>query len=367
MLKFFFLLLVSTTLFSNSVSAQEEMLTTENSSSSEEMDIDIGREPAQAQPMTPAQIEALKKKRKQQQLQQKQNQSQVTADPVHPGKAAGIKKIPAYRKPKIFESPRPYAKPSKAALTAAPDVKSVRPDYAFNFTYNPIYYVKASPNDEGKRPSRIENNFVPVFSFHDYKLTADMYYDTDLQESENNAWQMSAFIFGLRTPWDTSTIFKLSPEAILTLPLFRDKTKDLDPRMIGAAGLLATIKTDQIGLPNLILKYGIRGYKFFQKDEADEKVSTRLRQRLFLGYQLTEALTLMGYFHMDSNFLFSNEIKNAFSHMLTFEYQVNDTVGLAIGHTNGGALYRGDYQEINNLDFYSKENSEYLAGISVSF
>lgn len=351
MLKFFFLLLVSTTLFSHSVSAQEETQTTE-----EQADIDISREPAQTKKLTPAQIEALKKKRAQQQKSQ-------AVDPVHPGKPAAAK-VPAYKKPKMMETPKPHPRPT---TEAASEAKPVRPDYAFNFTYNPIYYVKAAPNDEGKRPSRIENNFVPVFSFHDYKLTGDLYYDTDLQDSKNNAWQMSAFIFGLRTPWDTTTVFKLAPEAILTLPLFRNKTKDTDPRMVGALGLLAIIKTDQIGLPNLILKYGVRGYKFFQKEETDDKISTRIRQRLFLGYQLTEALTLMGYFHMDSNFQFSNEIKNAFNHMLTLEYQVNDTVGLAIGHTNGGALYRGDYQEINNLDFYSKDSSEYLAGISVSF
>lgn len=289
---------------------------------------------------------------------------------------------------KSIGKPKPLlVKPSPAK---APQNKSfvsplveTKPDSEFKFglTLNEKISMQVERQDDGSRSEYFTHELIPSLTTTNYNFLADfIYYDYFNQPSQSN-WDMTAFVAGINKPWDTTDFFTLSPQVLVIAPLFLKSSIDFQGAVAGQ--LTAALKSKDLDVPNLILKYGLRVMKFSQKNEykvdgqgnavldsAGEKqynTDWRLRQRFHLGYNLTGRLTAMFYFHFDSNLLFNSEYRNGFFHETSLSYAVNDTLSLSLGTTNGGGIYTGDYQEIDNLKFYSKESSEYFAGLGLEF
>lgn len=273
---------------------------------------------------------------------------------------------PKATQPKVVNQTSPSSSPT-ANLTKQ---KTTQNETEFSFSYSPVYYTQAEAPATGDRAHRIEHEFIPKVKFSDYQIYSKIYYYQDLNDSSQSDGDLTQFIGSLRTPWDTSTYFKLNPDLIVYIP-FLKKASDADPNSIIGAGLTGILKTADLGVPNLILKYGIFGFKINAKAEQDASgnynVSERIRQKLYVGYNITDKILFMVYAHFDSNFLFNNEIRNKFLHIEFFEFAITDWMSFTIGHQNGGPLYKGSYQELNNLEVYNKEDSEFFAGFGFSF
>jgi len=160
--------------------------------------------------------------------------------------------------------------------------------------------------------------------------------------------------------------FDLKPELLAALPLFRRST-DFNSYIGGR--MTAMLNAKNAGVPDLLLRYGLQFGKLNYKEEmsgTDYNIDTRLRQRVHLGYQFTEALSALIYFHYDSNFLYDNSVRNAFYHETLIAYAINSHITLDVGVANGGGVFSGENQEIDNLKFYNEKSSEAFMSLNLS-
>jgi hypothetical protein len=281
----------------------------------------------------------------------------------------------------VLVKPAPVKEPRDRSF--APPLKEKKPDPGFKFgvSLSERISMQVERQDDGSRSEYFTHELVPTLKTTNYNFLADfIYYDYFNAPAKSN-WDMTAFVAGINHPWDVTDLFTLSPQVLVIAPLFLKNSVDFQGAVAGQ--LTAALKSKDLDVPNLILKYGLRVMKFSQRNEykvdgqgnplldaAGEKqynTDWRLRQRFHLGYNFTDKMTGMFYFHFDSNLLFSGDYRNGFYHETSLSYAVNDTLSLSLGTTNGGGIYTGDYQEIDNLKFYSKESSEYFAGLGLSF
>ncbi len=290
--------------------------------------------------------------------------------------------VQAVKKSKpVMQKPNPTKVPHDRSFALPYVEKKPDPVVQFGLTFNEKISMQVERQDDGSRSEYFTHELIPSLKTTNYNFLADfIYYDYFNQPSQSN-WDMTAFIAGINKPWEATDFFTLSPQVLVIAPLFLKSSIDFQGAVAGQ--LTAALKSKELDVPNLILKYGLRVMKFGQKNEykvdgqgnavldsAGEKqynTDWRLRQRFHLGYNITGKLTAMFYFHFDSNLLFNSEYRNGFFHETSLSYAVNDTLSLSLGTTNGGGIYTGDYQEIDNLKFYSKESSEYFAGLGLEF
>ncbi len=258
----------------------------------------------------------------------------------------------------LKKSVQPVAKP----LVAPEPVPAV----TFGFDLNTRYTTQAEKQADGTRSEYITYEFVPAIKTQDYRFraVADFYYQ--VKDQTGNEWDNTSFEATINKPWNIGEYFDLKPEILVALPVFR-RTTDFNNYIGGRLTLI--LKTVNIGIPDLKFKYGLQFGKLSYKNEmtgTDYNIDTRLRQRLHLGYQFTKELSAMIYFHYDSNFLYDNSVKNAFYHETALSYAFNDNVSLDLGIANGGGVFAGENQEIDNLKFYNEKSSEVFLTLNLS-
>lgn len=280
-------------------------------------------------------------------------------------------------RPTLAPQPRPVIQP-KPVIQQQPEVES---EFSFGGSFGTRISSQVEKQDDGTRAQYFTHELMPYFKTGDFKLTGTFDYYNYFDKTESSDWENTQFDAVLGAGWTLADIFQLTPQALLILPLFKKSGGDF--QYAAGGRLTAALKSKDVDMPNLIFKYGLQILKFGQKNEVqlDENkqfkldangekqynTDLRIRQRLHLGYMLTEKLMAMIYFHFDSNLLFDGNFRNGFAHETFMEYTVNDNFSINAGVNNGGGLYVGDYQEKDNLKFYSKESSEYFAGIGINF
>ncbi len=257
-------------------------------------------------------------------------------------------------------------------------------DTTFGATIALRHSAQVEKPETSARTLYFTHQINPYIKTENYKIDLDMYYYNFYDNQSLSDWDNSQLTWAWLKPWSLTDYFTLTPQLISVFPLFKKSSGDFQYAIGGR--LTASLKSTEIGSPAFIFKYGLQVLKFGQKNEAikglvngkedfildvngDKQYTTsaRLRQRVHLGYMLTEKLMALIYFHFDSNLLFDNSFRNGFYHETFLEYAVNDNFVINTGLSNGGGLFVGQYQEIDNLKFYSKESAEYFAGIGFTF
>jgi hypothetical protein len=283
------------------------------------------------------------------------------------GYAAPANQLPV--KPKLIMSTGVVIKPATAAVVPKPIATKpvtlppvVDPGVTFGLEFNPRYTTQAEKQSDGTRSETITYEFVPSIKTLNYKLktTSDFYYQ--VKDQSGNEWDNTLFDGTINNAWELGEYFKLSPNLLVALPLFK-RTSDFNS-FIGARLTLA-LNSKNADVPDLILKYGVQFGKLSYKKDitgGSYNIDTRLRQRVHLGYQLTGSLLAFIYFHLDSNFLLDNTVKNSFYHESFLEYTINDHMNVSAGVSNGGGVFKGENQEEDNIKFYDKNSSEVFFG-----
>lgn len=239
---------------------------------------------------------------------------------------------------------------------------AIDPGTVFGLEFNPRYSFGEKQTD-GSRAEYITYEFVPSIKTQNYSLKMTSAFNYQTKDQTGNEWDNTLFDGTTNSPWALGPYFNLSPNILLSLPLFK-RTDDFQ-NFIGARLTLA-LNSKNADVPNLILKYGVQFGKLNFKNTqtaGNFNIDTRLRQRIHLGYQITEQLLAFIYFHLDSNFLNDNSVKNAFYHESFLQYSFNDNFNTSIGLTNGGGVFKGKDQEEDNLKFYDKNSSEIFVAL----
>ncbi len=251
-------------------------------------------------------------------------------------------------------------KPQPMPISSKPmNSTPIAPGLSFGFDLNTRYTIQAEKQADGTRNEYLTYEFIPAFKTQDFRIRSisDFYYF--VKDQSTNEWDNTSFEATLNTPWNLGAYFDLKPDLILALPIFR-RTTDFNNYLGGRLTLILNSKN--IGAPSLLFKYGVQFGKLSFKNEktgADYNIDTRLRQRVHLGYQFTDAISALIYFHYDSNFLLDNSVRNAFYHETAISYAfIPDHVTLDLGVANGGGVFAGENQEIDNLKFYNEKSSE---------
>ena len=276
----------------------------------------------------------------------------------------------------------PVRKPVMHPVKRSQPITEVDTGLQVGFAFNERYSVQAEQQDNGTRTEYFTHEFIPTLKTTNYVFNATFDFYDYYKTTEASKWDNTQFDAALNNPWDTE-YFKFTPMVIVIAPLFK-KEAEVSFQYAAGGRLTAALKSKELDIPNFIFKYGWQVLKFGQKlkfqedpktglpllDAAGEKqfnTDFRLRQRFHLGYKLTEKLLAFMYFHYDSNFLFEGTVRNGFYHETFLEYAINENIAINLGTSNGGGVFVGDYQEKDNLKFYSKESSQYFAGLGVSF
>jgi hypothetical protein len=262
--------------------------------------------------------------------------------------------------PAKIKIPGTFVNPTAVAPVADPGV-------VFNFGLNLRYSMQAEEQPDGSRAEYITYEFIPSVKTQNYKFTmvSDFYYQ--VKDQSGNEWDNSQIDATINNAWAVGDYFKLSPNLLIGLPLFK-RTSDFN-HFIGGR-LTAALNSKNTSVPDFIFKYGLQFAKFSFKNDitgTNYNIDTRLRQRIHLGYNLTDSLMAMMYFHFDSNFLLDNSVKNNYYHETFVEYSFTENFNANLGISNGGGIYKGENQEEDNLNFYDKNSTEIFAGVGFSF
>lgn len=255
--------------------------------------------------------------------------------------------------------PRPITSPYKPKVVEDPGV-------SFGLDFMARYTAQAEAQADGTRSEYITYEFVPAIKTQDYRIRAISDFVYQVKDQTGNEWENTALEATINNPWPMGEYFLLKPELLAALPLFR-RTTDFNS-YIGARAT-AMLNSKNTAVPDLLLRYGLQFGKLNYKNEmsgTDYNIDTRLRQRVHLGYQFTEALSALIYFHYDSNFLYDNSVRNAFYHETLIAYAINSHITLDVGVANGGGVFSGENQEIDNLKFYNEKSSEAFFSLNVS-
>lgn len=278
-------------------------------------------------------------------------------------------------------------KPKQNPVEEVPNVSKVevkiqeKNPTEFSLGFSTALYMQAARQDDGTRNQYFVHSLNPKLKTENYVFNLWLAYIDQYDKPVTSDWDTTAFDVSIRKAWDVSPYFNLTPMIVGAAEAFKKNRGDFQHTL--GVRLTAALKSKDLDVPNLILKYGLQVQKLWQKNEykvdangafipdaAGEKqynTDFRLRQRFHLGYQFTEKITGMFYFQFDSNFLFDGNVRNNFLHETSLEYAINDNFSINGGLTNSGGMYTGDFQERDNLKFYNRETAEYFGGLSFSF
>ncbi len=252
--------------------------------------------------------------------------------------------------------------------------KKKEPLVSFSFALNSSYNIQAEKQSDGTRAEYLQHEINPLVKISDYTLQGFFYYYDDLKAPATNEWQDS-FIALNKAPWNLGDYFTLAPGLALTLPLSKASREVVSSKYSVGASLALGLNTKNMGLDAFSVTYSLGYTKMYSDYETNIKnepsTNYRIRQRLTLGYQITDALSFKTRFQYDSSYSYANVVRDAFLHFQVFEYQFTEHISANIGHANAGNSYlvkesENDYYLQNNVKFFDPETSEYSIGIGLS-
>ena len=266
------------------------------------------------------------------------------------------------------------AKPATAApaaATSATEVKKEDPKLGFSLALGVAYESQLKKQADGTRSEELGYVIMPGMSYGDYNFSMLNIYSQDLRDTGTTGSFIDPNYNFSRKGWALNDYFKLSPSAVLVLPV-TDTSKNKNGLLYTAGATLSlSLQTKTLGLDAWSMSYSL-GYnrnftQFSTNSDGDPLTAYRIRQRFNVGYKFTDSLSLATRFEFDSNYsaVEANVVKNRFLHYQTLTYAINDNLEVSIGHTNLGATLTGANYE-NNIKFIDDKSSVYGVGIDLS-
>ena len=276
-------------------------------------------------------------------------------------------------------APAKPATATPAATAAAPTAatstteakKEEAPKLSYGIALGASYGTQAQKQADGTRSESMSYSFTPRIGYDKYTFLIYAEYEQDLKDTgSTGAFGDPAYILS-RAGWTLNDYFKLGPSASLVLPM-TDNLKNNVNLLYGITGnLTLSLQTKALGLDALSVSYMLgytRNYTQYSTNAAGEPLTAyRIRNRLNVGYQITDKLSLATRFEVDSNYsaVEAGVVRNSFGHFQSLAYALTDNLEVSAGHSNYGPLLKGaDYQ--NNLKFYDDKQSNYSVGLELS-
>lgn len=259
------------------------------------------------------------------------------------------------------------AAPAATSTTAAPK-KEEAPSIKYGVTYEAGYSMQAQAQPDGKRKQSMSHSFTPSLSYGEYKSTVSIGYEQDLVNSASNGFADPTFALSKKA-WTLGDYFKLGPSGTLTLPM-TDESKNEVGLMYNIGGALSlSLNTKTLGMEALSASYQLAVNKNFTNydtnSEGNPQTSHKLRNRLSIGYNITDAFSFFNMFDFNSSYSVNGVVTNGFFSLQSFGYSINNNVSVSLAHSNGGAyLKKGTYE--NNLKFFDEKGSNYSFALEVN-
>ena len=261
----------------------------------------------------------------------------------------------------------PAAAPAATSTTAAPK-KEEAPSVKYGITYEAGYSTQAQTQPDGTRNQSLSHSFTPSLSYGEYRSSVSFGYEQDLVDSSSNGFGDPVFALSKKA-WNLGQYLKLGPSGTLLLPM-TDASKNKVGLMYNIGGALSlSLNTKTLGMDALSTSYQIAVSKNFTNYDTNSsgnpQTSHKLRNRLSVGYQITDAFSFFNMFDFNSSYSVNGVVTNSFFSLQSFGYSVNDNVSVSLAHSNGGAyLKTGTYE--NNLKFFDSESSSYSVAVEVN-
>lgn len=253
------------------------------------------------------------------------------------------------------------------STTAAPK-KEETPSVKFGISYEAGYSMQAQTQPDGTRSQSLSHSFSPSMSYGEYRSSVSIGYEQDLNDSASNGFADPTFALS-KKPWTLGEYFKLGPSGTLTLPMTAKSKNDVGLMYNIGGALSLSLNTKALGMDALSASYQLAVSKNFTNYDTNAsgnpQNSHRLRNRLSIGYSITDAFSFFNMFDFNSSYSVNGVVTNSFFSLQSFGYSINDNVSMSLAHSNGGAyLKTGTYE--NNLKFFNAESSSYSVGLAVS-
>jgi hypothetical protein len=268
---------------------------------------------------------------------------------------------------------------SKSSVTAAPTAgtsttevkKEEDPKVKFGMSIAGSYGTQVQKQADGTRKESITYEFTPSIAYDKYTFMIYTAYEQDLKDTGSNGSFLDPSYILSRAGWTLNDYFKLSPGAVLVLPVSDDAKNNRNLLYSVTGNLTLGLQTKALGLDALSVSYML-GYtgnntQFSTTAAGEPLTAYRIRNRLNVGYKFTDKFSLATRFQMDSNYsaVEAGVVKNSFLHFQSFAYALTDNLEISAGHSNDGSLLKGpDYK--NNLKFFDEESSSYSVGLELS-
>jgi hypothetical protein len=259
-----------------------------------------------------------------------------------------------------------------AAATSATEVKKEEaPKLSFRFSMGAGYETQLKKQEDGSRSEELSYSFLPGASYGDYSLTMFNLYIQDLKDTgSTGSFIDPLYIFG-RKGWVLNDYFKLTPGATLVLPMTEGSKNNTGLLYSIEGALTLGLQTKTLGWDDLSVSYMIAynryNTQFSTNAKGDPLTAYRLRNRLNIGYSITDKLSLGTRFQIDSKYsaVASGVVRNDFYHHQSLAYAINDNVEVSMQHTNTGSVFKAETYE-NNIKFIGDDSSTMSIGLDVS-
>lgn len=264
----------------------------------------------------------------------------------------------------------PAASTAPAAVsTAAAPKKEEPPKASFGFIYEAGYSMQAETQADGTRSQSLSHGFTPTMRYGEYSAKLVIGYEQDLNDSKSNGFADPSIAVA-KKPWKLGNYFSLGPSGSLVIPT-TDESKNNVGLMYNIGGALTlNLNTKTLGWDSLTLGYQLAFNKNFTDYDTNAKTglpnnSHKIRNRLMIGYQITDAFSFFNMFDFNSSYSVNGVVTNSFLTLQSFGYSVTDNVAVSLSHTLGGPyLKAGTYE--NNLKFYDSKESQLGLGLEVT-
>ncbi len=169
---------------------------------------------------------------------------------------------------------------------------------------------------------------------------------------------------------ELSSVFKLSPRVVLTLPTNEVDRKDGTYRGSGALAGRLLYDTNSLGFNSsgfYQLSYSRAAHGFDRKGDwtTPNKQST-LSNRLVAEFPVYGGFSLVADLRYILARTYAGSADETFEHSEELAYEINDNASLAVGHNLGGSLFKSNGVD-SNFKVAGNQDSKIYANVTVKY
>lgn len=200
----------------------------------------------------------------------------------------------------------------------------------------------------------------------DYSLSVQGGYSQDLHHSEYDDFGDTSVSLG-RKAIPLGLYVLLSPSITAIVPT--SKMSHTVQNLESAYRVGASFSLNPVVNPNLVLGLGLSGGQNFHQYDTDINGNVlnqySFNQTLIAGYNLGNFSLSAIYIHKNA-WTYQHTLKEAFEHYEEIGYGVNNSLAVAIGHSNGGSALKANGSD-SNLALINENDSMVYGALTLMF